>query len=230
MASNLPQHIAIIMDGNGRWARRRGLPRTYGHHRGAKAVKRIINACLDLKIEYLTLYTFSTENWTRPKSEIETLMRLLENYLDSAEREIPRYKEVKVRIIGRYWELPGELPRKIEKLMSDTQEHKGLNLILAINYGGRREILDAVDKIIKKRRNLNGDENGFRKYLYAPDIPDPDLLIRTAGEYRISNFLLWQISYTELYTTKKLWPDFNKLDLIRAINDYQKRRRKFGGL
>jgi undecaprenyl diphosphate synthase len=230
MASNLPQHIAIIMDGNGRWAKRRGLPRTFGHRQGAKAVRRIINACLELNINYLTLYTFSTENWSRPKSEVKTLMGLLEEYIDRAEKEIPRYKEVRVRVIGRYWELPGQLPYKIEKLMDDTKAHKGLNLILAINYGGRREILDAVDKIVETGKKLFGDESRFRKYLYAPDIPDPDLLIRTAGEYRISNFLLWQISYTELYTTNKLWPDFNKRDLILAINDYRKRRRKFGGL
>ncbi|MCD6081238.1 MAG: di-trans,poly-cis-decaprenylcistransferase [Candidatus Omnitrophica bacterium] len=230
MASNLPQHIAIIMDGNGRWARRRGLPRTYGHRQGAKAVKRIVNACLELNINYLTLYTFSTENWSRPQSEVDTLMRLLGEYIDRAEEEIPRYQEVRVRVIGRYWELPGKLPEKIEALMNATRNHKGLNLTLAINYGGRREILDAVDKIIAEGKRLLGDEQRFRRYLYAPEIPDPDLLIRTAGEYRISNFLLWQISYTEIYTTKKLWPDFNKLDLIRAIKDYQKRRRKFGGV
>lgn len=218
------------MDGNGRWARKRGLPRTYGHHQGAKAVRRIINACLELNIKYLTLYTFSTENWSRPQSEVNALMRLLGEYIDRAEKEIPRYQEVRVRVIGRYWELPGELPEKIEALMKATRNHKGLNLTLAINYGGRREILDAVDKIIAEGKRLLGDEQQFRRYLYAPEIPDPDLLIRTAGEYRISNFLLWQISYTEIYTTKKLWPDFNKLDLIRAINDYQKRRRKFGGV
>lgn len=230
----LPRHIAIIMDGNGRWAKRRGLPRTYGHRQGTKAVRRVIGACLELGIKYLTLYTFSTENWKRPASEVKALMRLLEEYIDKREQLLPQYEKVRVRIIGRWWELPNPLPAKLRTLMEETKDHKGLTLTLAINYGGRREILDACRKFVedslKAGKVKDVDEEGFRNYLYDPELPDPDLLIRTAGEFRVSNFLLWQLSYAEIYVTRKLWPDFNKLDLLNAIRDYNRRERRFGGL
>lgn len=233
MGPNIPQHIAIIMDGNGRWARKRGLPRNYGHRQGIKTVTRVINACLEIGIKYLTLYTFSTENWRRPKREVEALMNLLGTYIDKKKGEVLKGKKIRITVIGRWWELPGDLPLKLESLMQESKKNKKLNVILAINYGGRREILDAVEKLLKSQSfppNLKLEEEYFRKYLYASEIPDPDLIIRTAGEFRISNFLLWQSSYAEFYVTEKLWPDFGKADLIKAIKVYQRRRRKFGGI
>jgi undecaprenyl diphosphate synthase len=229
---NFPEHIAIIMDGNGRWAKKRRLPRIFGHRQGAQAIKRVVNASFELGIKYLTLYTFSTENWKRPKREVSALMRMLVEYIDRRKKIFKNYEKIKVEVTGRWWELPSPLPDKINLLIEETKYHNGLTLILAINYGGRREILDAVEKIIKKKRKRGFylDEENFRNYLYLPNIPDPDLLIRTGGEHRVSNFLLWQISYTEIYITAKLWPDFRKADLIQAIKFYQKRERKFGGL
>jgi len=230
----IPTHIAIIMDGNGRWAKRKGFPRNYGHYEGAKSVKRIIKACLDLGIKYLTLYTFSTENWKRPEKEINAIMDLLRKHLDNSITGLPDYKEIRFRVIGRWHELPDDLSQKIQTVIDDTRNHCGLNLTLAINYGGRREIMDAVEGIIRDSKSveklLEINEEVFKQYLYAPEIPDPDLFIRTSGEYRISNFLLWQSAYSEIYVTKKLWPDFRKSDLIKAIKDYQKRERKFGAV
>ena len=230
----IPTHIAIIMDGNGRWAKRKGFPRSYGHHEGVKSVKRVISACSDLGIKYLTLYTLSTENWKRPEKEIKTLMNLLGKHLNTSIIKLPEYKEIRVRVIGRWHELPDDLPHKIQAVIDDTRDHCGLNLTLAVNYGGRREIMDAVERMVKDSKSADKlveiNEELFNRYLYAPEIPDPDLFIRTSGEYRISNFLLWQSAYSEIYVTKTLWPDFGKSDLIKAIKDYQKRGRKFGAV
>lgn len=228
----LPHHIAIIMDGNGRWAQRRGLSRLQGHLEGVKAVRRVVEACRELGISYLTLYTFSTENWKRPKEEVEGLMMLLREQL-RLQRDELREKGVKVRVIGRREMLPADLQEEIRITEEVTASNTGLNLILAINYGGRSEIVDACRKIIervKRGEEVEVDENAFSSFLYAPDVPDPDLLIRTASEYRVSNFLLWQIAYTEFYITETLWPDFTKEDLLKAIEDYQRRERKFGGV
>ncbi|MBC7329051.1 isoprenyl transferase [bacterium] len=227
-----PRHIAIIMDGNGRWAQRRGLPRLEGHLAGVGAVRRIVEACRDLGIPYLTLYTFSTENWRRPKEEVEGLMMLLREQLRSQTPEL-KEKGVRVIVIGKRDELPLDLQAEIKRSEEETAQNKDLHLILAINYGGRAEIVQACKRIIEKVKSgeiEDIDEASFSSYLYTRDIPDPDLLIRTAGEQRISNFLLWQIAYTEFYITDTLWPDFTKEDLIKAIEDYKRRKRKFGGL
>jgi undecaprenyl diphosphate synthase len=227
-----PRHIAIIMDGNGRWAQKRGLPRLEGHFAGVGAVRRIVEACRDLGIPYLTLYTFSTENWRRPKEEVEGLMMLLREQLRFQTPEL-KEKGVRVIVIGKREELPLELQEEIKRSEEETAQNKDLHLILAINYGGRAEIVQACKSIIEKVKRgeiEDVDESSFSSYLYTKDIPDPDLLIRTAGEQRVSNFLLWQIAYTEFYVTETLWPDFTKEDLIKAIEDYKRRKRKFGGL
>ena len=227
-----PRHIAIIMDGNGRWARKRGLPRLEGLFAGVGAVRRVVEACRDLGIPYLTLYTFSTENWRRPKEEVEGLMMLLREQLRSQTPEL-KEKGVRVIVIGKREELPLDLQEEIKRSEEETAQNKDLHLILAINYGGRAEIVQACKRIIEavKRGEIDDiDEASFSSCLYTKDIPDPDLLIRTAGEQRVSNFLLWQIAYTEFYITDTLWPDFTKEDLIKAIEDYKRRKRKFGAL
>ncbi len=229
---NLPRHIAIIMDGNGRWAQQRGLSRLEGHIAGVKAVRRVVEACRDLGIPYLTLYTFSTENWRRPKEEVEGLMTLLREQLRSQTPEL-KEKGVRVIVIGKREELPRDLQEQIKQSEEETSQNSELNLILAINYGSRAEIVNACKKLIEKVKRGESNEvneDVFRSLLYTKDIPDPDLLIRTAGEKRVSNFLLWQIAYTEFYITDTLWPDFTKDDLLLAIEDYKKRKRKFGGL
>ncbi len=223
---NLPRHIAIIMDGNGRWAKKRGLPRVEGHRKGVESVRDIVESCGVIGIKQLTLYTFSEENWYRPKPEVIALMKLLNELLD---KELPEFMEnnVKVSFIGRIYKLPRSLQRKIRKVEEATGKNTGLHLILAISYGGRDEIIDAVNKIIEAGlRKVN--ERIFRKYLYLPEMEDPDLLIRTGGEMRVSNFLLYQIAYTELWVTDVLWPDFRTEHLLQAIRDYQKRERRFG--
>ena len=232
MENNLPKHIAIIMDGNGRWARQRGLPRTMGHRAGIKAVRRVVEACVELKISVLTLYAFSIENWRRPKTEVNTLMRLLAEFL---EKEIKEMNENHIRFtaIGRLHELPDFVQKRLLRTIEATAHNQGLVLNLALNYGGRSEIVDAVKKMAYKVKE-NGlrpeeiDETFFSQFLYTRDLPDPDLLIRTSGEMRISNFLLWQISYSEIVVTRKLWPDFTKEDLKRAIEEFQTRERRFG--
>ncbi|RKZ26474.1 isoprenyl transferase [bacterium] len=224
----IPRHIAIIMDGNGRWARKRGLPRIFGHRAGVKAVRRTIKACIDLGVEYLTLYTFSKENWARPREEVEGLMFLLKEVIRKEIKELMDYNG-KVRFIGRISELPDYVQEEIKFAAEKTKNNTGLNLIIALNYGGRAEIVDAVKKMIEDGVK-EIDEDKFRKYLYAPDIPDPDLVIRTSGEMRISNFLLWEIAYSELWITKVLWPDFRKKHLMEAIESYNRRERRFGGL
>ena len=232
MENNLPRHIAIIMDGNGRWAKKRGLPRTLGHRAGIQSVRRIVEACVELKISVLTLYAFSVENWKRPKREINTLMRLLSEFL---EKEIEEMNEHRIRFtaIGRTEELPDFVQERLARTIEATRQNRGLVLNLALNYGGRSEIVDAVRKIVVRAKEDHFDPNQidegfFSSYLYTHSLPDPDLLIRTSGEMRVSNFLLWQISYSEIYVTKKFWPDFSKKDLEEAILDFQRRERRFG--
>lgn len=229
---NIPQHVAIIMDGNGRWARQRGLPKVAGHRAGVKAAQGVVDAARSLGIKVLTLYTFSTENWKRPKKEIDALFRLLEKYLDKEFDKLNK-NNIKFSAIGDIGGLPPSLQEKLKKAIESSENNTGLILNLALNYGSRPEIINAVRAISKEVRDArleldDIDEAAFSKYLYTKDLPDPDLLIRTSGEHRISNFLLWQISYSELYITKRLWPDFKKEDLVHAIRDYRRRERRFG--
>jgi undecaprenyl diphosphate synthase len=230
----LPRHIAVTMDGNGRWATRRGLPRSEGHRQGDRAVRTVIEACGDLGIDYLTLYTFSTENWRRSEEEVQTLLALIEFV---ARREIQELHEkgVRVRVLGRMHELPDSLREELERDIALTRGNEGLNLNLAINYGGRAEIVDAVRALAERARRgeLHPeaiDETTVAGALYQPGMPDPDLLIRTAGENRISNFLLWQLAYAEIHVTPTLWPDFGREELEAAIADFQARQRKFGAV
>lgn len=224
----LPTHIGIIMDGNGRWAQKRNLPRYYGHKRGIESVRRVVKAAKKYGIKYLTLYSFSTENWKRPKEEVEFLFKLMEERLKKEGEKLNK-QNVRVRFIGNR----EQLPKKLQKIMEDVEEltknNDGLNLTFAINYGGREEILQAIKKL--KKENLKDlNEENFKKYLYTKDLPDPDIIVRTAGEKRLSNFLLWQSSYSEFYFTKTLWPDFSEEDFLKVLADYQRRKRKFGGL
>ncbi len=233
--ARLPAHIAIIMDGNGRWARMRGLPRVAGHKAGIEPVRVAVETCARLGIESLTLYAFSVENWKRPRAEVETLWRLLRIYL---KLEMPRLMRHNIRLgaIGRVESLPPEARRELALVIDQTAGNKGMRLNLAINYGGRAEIVDAVNRAIAAARSdgtldqLQFTEQSVSAHLYTAGQPDPDLLIRTSGEMRISNFLLWQIAYAELYVTETLWPDFKRLDLLNAVLEYQKRDRRFGGL
>jgi undecaprenyl diphosphate synthase len=231
----LPAHIAIIMDGNGRWAKRRNLPRAAGHRAGAEAVRITVETCARMGIQVLTLYAFSAENWKRPRTEVDTLWRLLRVYL---RKELPKLQESNVRLtaIGRLTALPEVARRELEAAEQATASNHGLRVNLALNYGGRGELVDAVNAILDRARergrlgDLRVDEDMISAHLYTARIPDPDLLIRTSGEMRISNFLLWQIAYAELYVPNVLWPDFKRADLLGAILDYQKRDRRFGGL
>ncbi len=232
--NNIPRHIAIIMDGNGRWATQRGLARTAGHREGIKRIREIIRAADDLGVKTLTFFVFSTENWNRPKNEINMLMRALSNFLDREIKELHK-NNVRFRVIGREHPLPGYVLRRLREAENKTKDNTGFNLVLALNYGARQEIMDAVKQfshsLVNGKVSLEDlDENKFKDYLYTKDLPDPDLLIRTSGEIRISNFLLWQLSYAELYFPKKYWPDFGKKDLERAIKEFQKRQRRFGGI
>jgi len=233
--ARIPAHIAIIMDGNGRWAGRRRLPRVAGHQAGVAPVRVAVETCARLGVKVLTLYAFSVENWKRPRTEVETLWRLLRYYL---RQELPELQKNDVRLeaIGRLDALPGQVRRELEFVVEATSANRGLLVSLAINYGGRAEIVDAVNSILEMARidgridSLKLDEELISANLYSSASPDPDLLIRTSGEMRISNFLLWQIAYAELYVTGTLWPDFARRDLLRAILDYQKRDRRYGGL
>ncbi len=233
--ARLPEHIAIIMDGNGRWANRRSLPRVAGHKAGIGPVRSTVENCARLGIKVLTLYAFSVENWKRPRAEVETLWRLLRFYL---RRELPELQKNDIRLeaIGRLDALPERVRSELEAAVEATSLNRGLLVNLAINYGGRAELVDAVNAILDTaRRNgklsgLRFDERTISENLYTGGGPDPDLLIRTSGEMRISNFLLWQIAYAELYITDTLWPDFGRTDLLKAILDFQKRDRRFGGL
>jgi undecaprenyl diphosphate synthase len=228
----LPAHIAIIMDGNGRWAKRRNMPRVAGHQAGIDPVRSTVETCARLGIRALTLYAFSVENWKRPRHEIETLWRLLRYYL---RREIPKLMKNNIRLyaVGRLQGLPSQVQNELRAAMDETSPNTGLAVNLAINYGGRAEIVDAVNELIVRARagdSIVADEQTISELLYTSHVPDPDLLIRTSGEMRISNFLLWQIAYAELYVTDTLWPDFTRNDLLRAISDYQRRDRRFGGV
>jgi len=231
---NLPQHIAIIMDGNGRWATARRLPRLLGHRAGAQAVRRIVEACYEVGVQWLTLYAFSWENWDRPVDEIHELMGLLDEFVRG---EAPRLHANRIRLqtIGRLDELPVEVTTHLSRVIAETASYDRMTLTLALSYGGRQEIVDAARRLAELARQgllepEQIDEAAFARQLYAPQLPDPDLLIRTSGEQRLSNFLLWQLSYAELYVTPKRWPDFSKEDLLEAIAEYERRERRFGRL
>jgi undecaprenyl diphosphate synthase len=230
--NNLPRHIAIIMDGNGRWAKKNALNRVVGHQKGAEAVRDVVKYCRKLGIRYLTLYAFSVENWLRPKDEVGALTLLLKNYLKEELREMME-NDIRLTAIGNLEALSKDVRKTLYETMKKTSKNKGMCLNLALSYGGRDEIIDTVKKIVSdcregKIKEANITKEMFSNYLYSPNMPDPDLLIRTSGEYRLSNFLLWQLAYTELYFTDVLWPDFTREHLMEAIDDYQKRERRFG--
>ena len=222
-------HIAIIMDGNGRWAKDKGMDRIFGHKEGAKSAKKVIEACSDLNINYLTLYAFSTENWNRPQSEVDSLMSLLSLMLKNEIKELER-NNIVFNVVGRVEDLPKSVQNIISDVIDRTKHNKGLVLSLALSYGGRQEIIDAVNKIIVSKKSEIINEEIVKNNLYCPEIPDPDLIIRTAGEHRLSNFLLWQSAYAELFVSKKNWPDFKKKDLMEALKDFENRDRTFGKL
>jgi undecaprenyl diphosphate synthase len=233
-SNKLPQHIAVIMDGNGRWAQRRHLPRIAGHRAGVQSARTVIESCARLNIPALTLYAFSMENWRRPKAEIDFLMRLLREYL---RKELPviHRNNIRLLVIGRPDQLPEAVRTDVERAMEQTAKNSGMQLAVALNYGGRAELVDAFNRILDRVRN-NGlanarvDEEMVSQHLYTAGLPDPDLLIRTSGEMRVSNFLLWQIAYAEIYVTETLWPDFTRAQLLEALLDFQKRERRYGGL
>jgi undecaprenyl diphosphate synthase len=237
---SLPQHVAVIMDGNGRWAQKRHLPRIAGHRAGVKAAREIIESSARLKLPCLTLYAFSLENWRRPQAEVDFLMRLLREYLS---RELPviHKSNIKLQVIGRSGQLPDAVRRDIEEGMKLTSANTGMKLVVALNYGARAEIVDAFNALLKAvRANASSvaetdeateiNEQQISDHLYTAGLPDPDLLIRTSGEMRVSNFLLWQIAYAEMYVTETLWPDFSRERFLEALLDYQKRERRYGGL
>jgi undecaprenyl diphosphate synthase len=233
-AQPVPEHVAIIMDGNGRWATRRGFPRVAGHREGVKAARAIVRAADAVGLHYLTLYAFSTENWSRPKPEVSMLMTLLERAIVD---ELPELMErnVRLRVIGRTDGVPAPVQRGIDRVVRGTERNAGLQLYMAFNYGGRDELLDAFRSLAQRvaAGELKPEEITEKlvsEALYTRNVPDPDLLIRTSGEMRISNFLLWQIAYTELWITPTLWPDFGAADLYRAVADFQRRTRRFGGI
>ena len=229
--SRIPQHVAVIMDGNGRWAKKRKLPRVEGHREGEKSVKEIVEASARLGIKYLTLYAFSKENWKRPRSEVTTLWRLLEEYL-KREYKVLLENNLRLRVIGQTDLIPARVMKELNRVIHLTEKNTRMTILLALNYGGRAEIIDAVKKLVKTGvGDIDSlDEEEFSKYLYTSGAPDPDLLIRTSGELRVSNFLLWQIAYSEIWITSELWPDFRKKHLFQAVYDYQKRERRFGDI
>ena len=228
----LPHHIAIIMDGNGRWAKKKSLSRIRGHIKGIDAVREVVTACRELGIKILTLYAFSVENWKRPREEVSALMTLLKEYLLKEVEEMLR-NNIRLLAMGRLEDLPSDVQQTLRETMKKTEDCTGMILNLALSYGGRSEILQAVQRILRDCQNgtMTAEKINFQRfsdYLWTQGMPDPDLLIRTSGEFRISNFLLWQIAYTELYVTETLWPDFNREELLKAILDYQSRERRFG--
>lgn len=233
VAAGLPGHVAVIMDGNGRWAQQRGLDRIYGHKAGVDTVKRIVEAAGEIGLKYLTLYTFSIENWNRPQAEVDALMELM---ADAIVRETPELMRqgVRIKVIGHTTDLPQGVWQKMARLIEETAGNKGVTLILALSYGARWEILEAAKKLAEAYKTgeiqqlADVDENRFADFLTTTGIPDPDLLIRTSGECRLSNFLLWQCAYTEFYFIDKFWPDFEKDDLYLAIHNFQNRERRFG--
>ncbi len=231
---SIPRHIAVIMDGNGRWAKERGLPRREGHRAGAESVRECVEACKELGVQYLTLYAFSSENWNRPAAEITALMTLLERFLDEKAGELMK-QNVRLRAIGHLDRLPAKTRRKLDDAISRTSGNDSLTLVLALSYGSREEIVEAArslaaDAAAGKIDPAAIDNATFSSRLYTAGLPDPDLLIRTSGELRVSNFLLWQISYAEIVIFKKYWPDFGQSDLFEAVGEYSRRHRRFGGL
>jgi undecaprenyl diphosphate synthase len=233
-ASKLPCHIAVIMDGNGRWARERGLPRTEGHRAGAESIREIVEECNRLGVRYLTLYAFSAENWRRPQNEVHALMALLEFFLKQETPDLVR-NGVRLQAIGRLHDLPEACQRQLHASIEATAGGSGLTLILALSYGGREEIVDGVKSLFRHIQEGHVDiamldPELFSKHLYTRYYPDPDLMIRTSGEMRLSNFLLWQLSYTEMVITRKFWPDFRKDDLHAALEEFASRKRRYGGL
>jgi undecaprenyl diphosphate synthase len=230
----LPQHIATIMDGNGRWAQRRRLPRFAGHRAGINAARTVIETCAQLKVPYLTLYAFSVENWRRPHAEVEFLMRLLREYL-KRELHIMHENNIRFSVIGRAAELAEPVRKDLEEAAEVTSRNTGMKLSIALNYGGRAELVDAFNSMLDEAGGRNSssfrvDEETVSRHLYTAGLPDPDLLIRTSGEMRVSNFLLWQIAYAEIYVTETLWPDFSRARLFEALLDFQSRERRYGGL
>ena len=225
---NLPKHIAITMDGNGRWAKAKGKNRIFGHKNGVTAVRETVESAVENNIEFLTLYAFSTENWLRPKLEVNSLMNLLVSSIINETKTLMN-NDIKLMAIGDINKIPKTAKNKLDSIIEKTKKNSKMSLILAISYSGRWEILNAVKKIIKNNINVNEiNEHLFKQYLDTKNVPDPELVIRTSGEHRISNFLLWQIAYSELYFTNVMWPDFRKKDFINAIIEYQKRDRRFG--
>lgn len=231
--ARLPRHVAVIMDGNGRWAQKRHLPRIAGHRSGTQTARTTIETCARLKIEALTLYAFSVENWRRPKTEIDFLMQLLREYL---KKEMPllQKNEIRMRFLGRLEELPAAVQRDVREAMDKTAGNTGMVLCVALNYGGRAEIVDAMNAILGEHQGNGASsritEEHLARHLYTEGLPDPDLLIRTSGEMRVSNFLLWQIAYAEIFVTDTLWPDFNRARLLEALVEFQKRERRYGGI
>jgi undecaprenyl diphosphate synthase len=230
----IPQHVAIILDGNGRWAKSKGMPRNYGHTVGAKNVETVCQAADELGIKYLTLYAFSTENWNRPQSEVDALMKLLESYLKNCIKTAEK-NHMRVRVIGDVTRLSEQFRKRIEELEAASASNPGLNLTIAINYGSRDEMMRAMRRMMQDYKDdkisiEQADENLFASYLDTKELPDPDLLIRTSGEQRLSNYLLWQLAYSEFYFTDVPWPDFHKKELELAIEAYNKRDRRYGGL
>lgn len=228
----VPRHVAVIMDGNGRWAKQRGRPRLFGHRAGADSLRAILRACRDHGVEYLTVYAFSTENWVRPEDEVSGLMSLLKTFLKKDEHELHE-NQVRLRVTGRLQDLPKAVRNELERVMAATRNYEKGHLILALSYGGRAEIVDAVRAIAADVRAGTLapeaiDEKAIAARLYLPDVPDPDLMIRTSGELRLSNFLLWELSYSEFYFTETLWPDFREADFAKALEEYARRQRRYG--
>ena len=230
METSIPKHIAIIMDGNGRWAKEKGKLRVEGHKKGAENIEKIIDYSIKLGVKYLTVYAFSTENWKRPEVEVKALMKLFAKYLEDKKEELKK-QGVKLLVTGTEENIPNKLLKKIrntEEYLSDCNQ---ITFNIAFNYGGRKEIVDVINKIIKENReNKEINEEEFKKYMYRPEIPDPELVIRTSGEFRVSNFLLWEIAYSEFYVTNVYWPDFDEREYDLAIASYNKRDRRFGGV
>jgi len=231
---DIPRHIAVIMDGNGRWAKERGLPRREGHRAGAESVREVTDACIELGVEYLTLYAFSSENWNRPQAEVKALMELLDRFLSEKAKDLKK-QNIRLLAIGQIDRLPDKTRKLLERLAAETAHHTALTLVLALSYGSREEIVSAArglaaDAAAGKLKPEEIDCTLFASRLQTAGIPDPDLLIRSSGEMRVSNFLLWQISYAEIVIVKKFWPDFRRNDLIEAVREYQRRHRRFGAL
>ncbi len=231
---DIPRHVAVIMDGNGRWAKERGLPRREGHRAGAESVREVTEACIELGIDYLTLYAFSSENWNRPSEEVDALMSLLDRFLKEKHKELHE-QNIRLVAIGQLDRLPDKTQKLLQTIMTETADHDAMTLVLALSYGAREEIVSATRSIASKVAEGSLDVDAincetFAEHLQTRGIPDPDLLVRSSGEMRVSNFLLWQISYAEIVIVKKFWPEFRKGDLLEAVEEYQRRHRRFGAL